>query len=186
MADKTSTSITPFEQQGLWLRDFFFSHRREDLNNTLSYLLNYSSVSSQSNNIEYDFNSLFIGPGKLFAAPYASVYLEQDKLLMGQSTLLMRKFMQHFGVGITENRGIPDDHISYEIEFTLLLLRQIRAEKKYKTVLKEFCNTHFNLWVPRFIECILQNARTMEIINTGLILKKWSEQSNTGEYNYEQ
>ena len=97
MADKTSTSMTPFEQQGLWLRDFFFSHRREDLNNILPCLLNFSSISSHGNDIEYDFNSLFIGLGKLLAAPYASVYLEQDKLLMGQSTLLMRKFMQHFG-----------------------------------------------------------------------------------------
>ncbi|MDI8799770.1 molecular chaperone TorD family protein, partial [Salmonella enterica subsp. enterica serovar Montevideo] len=27
---------------------------------------------------EYDFNALFVGPGKLLAAPFASVYLEDD------------------------------------------------------------------------------------------------------------
>jgi TorA maturation chaperone TorD len=43
---------------------------------------------------EYDFNALFVGPQTLKAAPYASVYLEEDASVMGKSTLSIREFMQ--------------------------------------------------------------------------------------------
>ncbi|MEA7543853.1 molecular chaperone TorD family protein, partial [Salmonella enterica subsp. enterica serovar Montevideo] len=41
----------------------------------------------------HDFNALFVGPGKLLAAPFASVYLEDDALVMGKATLEIRDFM---------------------------------------------------------------------------------------------
>lgn len=171
-----------FLQQGLLLRDFFFARNRNELIDILKKLDSQNQPEDVSVDIEYDFNSLFIGPGKLLAAPYASVYLDEGQLLMGDSTLSVRNFMLNYGVGVANNIGVPDDHISYEIEFIILLLNKYQIDKQFSSILKQFCNQHFHLWMPPFIENIMQNTRTDEIKNTALILKNWVKKLNTGIY----
>ncbi|EON4226941.1 molecular chaperone [Escherichia coli] len=164
-------------EQGLLLRDFFFAH---DGNELIDIVKKLNCQTEQiSDDIEYDFNSLFTGPGKLLAAPYASVYLDEDKLLMGNSTLSVRNFMLNYGVGVEENMNIPDDHISCEIEFIILLLMKSQEDKQFLSVLRQFCNEHFHLWVPPFIERVMQNARTNEIKKTTFILKCWVKNLKT-------
>ncbi|EDV1161615.1 molecular chaperone, partial [Salmonella enterica subsp. enterica serovar Java] len=75
---------------------------------------------------EYDFNALFVGPGKLLAAPFASVYLEDDALVMGKATLEIRDFMAALGLSVNQESNIPDDHISCVLELTTLLLANTR------------------------------------------------------------
>ena len=174
-----SSCFSPFYLgQGLLLRDFFFSHNRDELIDLVKKLDNH--IEQVSDDIEYDFNYLFTGPGKLLAAPYASIYLDEDRVLMGNSTLSVRNFMMNYGVGIQDNINIPDDHISCEIEFVILLLKKIQEDKRFLIVLRQFCNEHFHLWIPLFIESIMQNARTNEIKNTALVLKCWVEKLTTG------
>lgn len=171
--------MSPFYlEQGLLLRDFFSSRSGKELNNVVKKLTDKRE--QISGDIEYDFNSLFIGPGKLLAPPYASVYLDEDMLLMGNSTLSVRNFMLNYGIGVSDNINIPDDHISCEVEFIILLLRKSQEDKQYLSVLRQFCNEHFLLWIPPFIERVMQNARTNEIKNTTLILKCWVEKLTTG------
>ncbi|EIX4510479.1 molecular chaperone TorD family protein [Escherichia coli] len=171
--------MSPFYlEQGLLLRDFFFSRDIEELNNTVKKLNN--KTGRISGDVEYDFNSLFTGPGKLLAAPYASVYLDEGRMLMGNSTLTVRKFMLNYGVGVSDNINTPDDHISCEIEFIILLLRKSQEDKQYLSILKQFCNEHFLLWTPTFIESVMQNARTNEIKDTILIFKCWVEKLTIG------
>ncbi|EJL3754440.1 molecular chaperone TorD family protein [Escherichia coli] len=170
--------VSPFYlEQGLLLRDFFLAHDREELINVLKKL--NCQTKQISDDIEYEFNSLFTGPGKLLAAPYASVYLDKDKLLMGNSTLSVRNFMLNYGVGVGGNINIPDDHISCEIEFIILLLSKSQGDKQFLKALRQFCNEHFHLWVPPFIESVMQNARTNEIKKTTFILKCWVENLKT-------
>lgn len=173
------SNMSPFYlKQGLLLRDFFFSIGGEELINTVKKL--NDTGEHISGDIEYDFNSLFTGPGKLLAPPYASVYLDEDMLLMGNSTLSVRNFMLNYGIRVSDNINIPDDHISCEIEFIILILRKSQEDKQYLSVLRQFCNEHFLLWIPPFIERIMKNARTNEIKNTALILKCWVEKLTTG------
>ncbi|HDR7818092.1 TPA: molecular chaperone TorD family protein, partial [Escherichia coli] len=84
------------------------------------------------------------------------------------------------GIGVSDNINIPDDHISCEIEFIILLLRESQEDKQYLSILRQFCNEHFLLWIHPFIERVMQNARTNEIKNTALILKCWVEKLTTG------
>jgi TorA maturation chaperone TorD len=62
------------------LRDFFISHDSCTLKAAYSDT-NASALTEQEwLEAEYDFNALFVGPQKLKAAPFASVYLEEDAL----------------------------------------------------------------------------------------------------------
>ncbi|WP_348236546.1 molecular chaperone TorD family protein, partial [Salmonella enterica] len=48
--------------------------------------------------VVYDFKALFVGPRKLLAVPFASVYLEEGVLVMGKGTLEIRDFMAALGL----------------------------------------------------------------------------------------
>ncbi len=134
-----SCSLRHFETQGLLLRDFFFANSDRQLISVIEKLHRNKEPQEITVDVEYDFNALFIGPAKLLAAPYASVYLDKNKLLMADSTLSVRNFMQHYGIGIANDIGIPDDHISYEIELIILLLQKSQEDEHFfciKTILQ--------------------------------------------------
>lgn len=102
--------------------------------------------------IEYDFNALFIGPKKLKAAPFASVYLEEEALVMGRTTLDIREFMASVGLYVNKENIIPDDHISYVLELAVFLSANARQTAEYEEVLRQYVLTYLTQWVPLFIE----------------------------------
>ena len=93
-------TLTIFESTGLLLRDFFISHDSHTLKAAYSALEAHASRLTEQEwlDAEYDFNALFVGPQTLKAAPFASVYLEEDALVMGKSTLSIREFMANIGL----------------------------------------------------------------------------------------
>lgn len=97
-------TLTIFESTGLLLRDFFISHDSHTLKAAYSALDTNASLLTEQEwlEAEYDFNALFVGPQTLKAAPFASVYLEEDALVMGKSTLSMREFMANIGLSILD------------------------------------------------------------------------------------
>ncbi|MHC4280926.1 MAG: TorD/DmsD family molecular chaperone [Planctomycetota bacterium] len=68
-----------------------------------------------------DFTSLFVGPFKLLAPPYGSVYLEHNKF-MGDSTIDVGKFYEDEDLDIVI-KDAPD-HIAMELEFMYYLSRK--------------------------------------------------------------
>lgn len=75
-----------------------------------------------------DYSRLFVGPGGLLAAPYGSVYLERDRLVMGDSTMAVMAFYSSHGLVLdSEFKDLPD-HIAVEIEFMhYLIFKEIEA-----------------------------------------------------------
>ena len=69
-----------------------------------------------------DFMRLFIGPGKVLAAPWGSVYMSVDKLIFTEETLRVRKYYEANGRIVKEKNREPDDHIGLELEFIADLL----------------------------------------------------------------
>lgn len=122
-------TLTIFESTGLLLRDFFISHDSHTLKAAYSALEAHASRLTEQEwlDAEYDFNALFVGPQTLKAAPFASVYLEEDALVMGKSTLSIREFMANIGLSINHKNNIPDDHISYVLELAVLLSANART-----------------------------------------------------------
>ena len=59
-----------------------------------------------------DFARLFVGPYKLLAAPYGSVYLDSGRTTMGDSTLDVKSRYCEAGLNAATNFKEAPDHIA--------------------------------------------------------------------------
>ena len=117
--------------------------------------------------LKVDFSKLFVGPYKLFAAPYGSVYLDGGRKIMGDSTLDVRNRYREAGLDTAKNFKDAPDHISAELEFMYyLVFKEIEALSKadIETAIdfiqkqKSFLEDHLMTWVPEFANNIIKNA----------------------------
>ena len=124
--------------------------------------------------IRVDFAKLFVGPYKLLAAPYGSVYLDPERQVMGDSTLDVRNRYRDAGLDTATNFRDAPDHISAELEFMYyLIFKEIVAfaDSDTETAMsfiqkqKAFLEDHLMAWVPEFTGNIIQNAENPFYVN---------------------
>ncbi len=113
-----------------------------------------------------DYSRLFLGPFKVLAPPYGSVYLEDGKF-MGSSSLDAREVYNQEGLNVVLKEA--PDHISVELEFMyLLVLKEAEARDNsdcdHAAVLRDkqasFLQTHLGRWIGSFVENIERHAQT--------------------------
>ncbi|MBW8002378.1 MAG: molecular chaperone TorD family protein [Planctomycetes bacterium] len=116
--------------------------------------------------LKVDFTQLFVGPFKLLAPPYGSVYLE-DGQLMGESTIDVNDWYEKEGLDIVISDA--PDHIAMELEFIYcLIVKQLEATKDADSETiqscidkqKSFLQTHLARWLPAFVENVQKHAKT--------------------------
>jgi TorA maturation chaperone TorD len=114
-----------------------------------------------------DYSRLFLGPFKVLASPYGSVYLDGKVSLVGDSTLEAEKFYQSQGLKISL-KDVPD-HIAIELEFMYYLVsKEITALKgndhkgveSYRQKQFLFLSKHLGRWIDQFSACIKKAAQT--------------------------
>ena len=119
--------------------------------------------------IRVDFAKLFVGPFKLLAAPYGSVYLDGKRKMMGNSTQDVRSRYREAGLDTSKNFKDAPDHISAELEFMYyLIFKEIEAfaDSDTETAMgfiqkqKSFLENHLLAWVPKFATSIVENAES--------------------------
>ena len=119
--------------------------------------------------LKIDFARLFIGPYKLLAAPYGSVYLDAGRTMMGDSTLDVKERYREAGLDTAENFKEAPDHIVAELEFMYyLVFKEIEAfsnsnpETAIGCIRKQqsFLEDHLMRWVPEFADNIIEHAET--------------------------
>jgi TorA maturation chaperone TorD len=124
--------------------------------------------------LKVDFSKLFVGPYKLFAAPYGSVYLDSERKMMGDSTLDVKNRYREAGLDIARNFKDAPDHISAELEFMYyLIFKEIEAFSNYdiETAMdytqkqKSFLEDHLMAWVPEFVNSIIENIENPFYLN---------------------
>jgi TorA maturation chaperone TorD len=81
------------------------------------------------------------------AAPYESVWRDEDQLMMQAPTFAVRDFYTRHGMVVQNWRHQPDDHLSHELRFVALLLE--RGERREAS---RFLRTHLLVWLPLFTE----------------------------------
>jgi TorA maturation chaperone TorD len=117
--------------------------------------------------IKVDFAKLFVGPYKLFAVPYGSVYLDGERKIMGDSTLDVRKRYRQAGLDTAKNFKDAPDHITAELEFMYyLIFKEIEAFSNsdiesaigFVQKQKSFLEDHLMVWVPEFAKNIIEYA----------------------------
>lgn len=189
-----TTMITPaaWDVIGLLLRDFFMSSQRHALELAAIKLHEHCSSNvdfpeikaTDWREVEYDFNRLFVGPMAILAPPYASVYIEIEPQLMGNSTLEVRQLYHALGLSVFRENHIPDDHLAHEIEICLLLVRQAAEKPVYAEALKWLAVEHMGKWVPTFIARVKQGAQTSLILAVTQVLSLWFYELQ-GRHHYE-
>jgi TorA maturation chaperone TorD len=69
-----------------------------------------------------DYAALFVGPFETIAPPLGSVHLEEQPVLMGESTRNLLDIYRQAGLDMAENFNGPADHIIAELEFLAYLI----------------------------------------------------------------
>lgn len=100
---------------------------------------------------------LFIGPFDLLAPPYGSVYLDEERRVMGDSTMDAMRFYARAGLDPSREVHEPPDHITTELEFMYYLAYQHMAldDAQYLDLQVEFLANHLSQWVPMFSARVL-------------------------------
>jgi TorA maturation chaperone TorD len=153
------------------LRDFFISHQAPDLAKAciaLSHECTASVPVAATNwqDIEFAFNKLFVGPQALLAPPFASVYLESEPHVMGETTLMVRRLYQTVGLVSPREGKIPDDHISLELDACLHMRMGLLKSGSLQLgdIYSYFLNEHMARWIPAFIAKINEARELPKLI----------------------
>jgi TorA maturation chaperone TorD len=116
-----------------------------------------------------DYTRLSLGPMDILAKPYGSVWLDQAKTLMNDSTLDLLDLYEEAGFEMDEEfRELPD-HIAAELEFLYLLIfrenEALRADdrarfEQARDLRRRFLDQHLGRWIGPFTAAMRSNAQT--------------------------
>lgn len=116
-----------------------------------------------------DYSRLFLGPFNILAKPYGSVWLEGEKVVMGDSTMAVLDLYREGGFDLDENfREVPD-HVAAELEFLYLLnFRESEARRggdseglaRAADLKRRFLKNHLGRWFAPFAEAMKNGADT--------------------------
>ena len=107
---------------------------------------------------------LFIGPFQLVAPPYGSIYLDEAKTVMGDSTAQVAAFYYACGLHLTDDFHELPDHFAVELEFmSYLAFKQREAEvsdnkvevMRLLTLQGEFLDRFLMPWLIPFTSAII-------------------------------
>ena len=117
--------------------------------------------------LEVDYSMLFVGPFKLLAPPYESVYEDNGGQIAGDSTVEIRNVYLDEGIDVSI-KEVPD-HISIELEFMYYLISEEisaiheGADDKLQDVRNKqlfFLNEFLSGWISQFCSAVRENSRT--------------------------
>ena len=152
------------------LRDFFSAANATELAHAYAYLADWVSEPAPDvadwQTVEFAFNRLFVGPRAPIAPPFASVYLEAEPQLMGQSTLKVRRIYELIGLQSPAQNVIPDDHISYELDAVRqLTVAQISPPSAELAATRDyFLTEHMSRWLPQFVDRVRADQALPEAV----------------------
>ncbi len=124
---------------------------------------------SEFDAIRSDYTRLFIGPGKVLAPPWESVYFNDTRTIFDERTLQVRDTYRRFGLEPVRVHQEPDDHVGLEMAFLAHLageaLKGLEAgdEAELERLLaaqKEFASQHLFGWFGSWYKLVEEKARS--------------------------
>lgn len=95
--------------------------------------------------LDRDYHRLLVGPGKLAAPPWGSVYLDSESVLFGDSCIALGRWMRARGIELHEGESRePVDHIG-----RMLVLLSWLCDNQPDRVIP-FMEEHLMTWAPRY------------------------------------
>lgn len=105
--------------------------------------------------------------GKVDAPPYASVYLSDSALIMGNEAFAVKRFYETSGYALGEKPEQLPDHIAVELEFMALLARDGE-----ETLITDFRNNHLLPFLKHIIPRIVESEKPF-YSTVAKLLGKW-------------
>lgn len=116
------------------------------------------------------YTPLFLGPFKVLAPPYGSVYLEEKRELMGVTTQDVARLYKQAGLDLPATSSEVPDHIAIELEFMYYLIyRQGEALERgeqdagqnWAVQQADFLQRHLGRWIEPFATAIIENTQSV-------------------------
>src|SRR3972149_6655669 len=95
--------------------------------------------------LQEDYSRLFIGPGKVIAPPWESVFFNEARQTFQEQTLQVRNWYRRFGLEPEKIYHEPDDHIGLELTFLAHLANQAFRSQTFQEQTLQVRN-----WYRRF------------------------------------
>lgn len=130
--------------------------------------------------VRADYTRLFIGVDRVLAAPWESVYFNDERLLFQEQTQQVRQWYLRYGVEPEHSRTEPDDHIGLELAFLAhLAQRGLQALEQGDPAAFEasmaaqrgFLAEHLLKWAAAWCGLVLEHARTDFYRGVGLLTR---------------
>ncbi|MCF8037313.1 MAG: molecular chaperone TorD family protein [Desulfobacteraceae bacterium] len=162
------------------LRDFFIAEDAAGLKKAYLEIAEISEdrlpVVKDWQEVEYAFTRLFVGPKSLAAPPFASVYLENEPLVMGPTTMMVRSVYEMMGLVSPWKNALPEDHVSLELDAALVL--ENAALQGGSAELGElrhfFVCRHMASWIPAFVKRVSRaESAHPAIIRAAELVGQW-------------
>jgi putative dimethyl sulfoxide reductase chaperone len=143
-------------------------------------LLASSAETEDGPSVRRDHLRLFVGPDRLPAPPYESVYRSADRLVFDVETFRVRSVYSRHGLAAPQLDREPDDHAGLELSFVLVLSTRAMDASDVGDVasagclaheLRTFLAEHLLVWGPQFAERVVQHARTEYYTGVGWLLQ---------------
>jgi TorA maturation chaperone TorD len=133
-----------------------------------AYLADPGSATREGHDrLLWDYTRMFVGPNRLPAPPYESVYRSPDRLLFQMETLAVRQAYQAYGLAPARVGAEPDDQIGLELQFLYETCRSAAQaaaaddSAALEQVLRDqarFLDEHLLMWAGDFAADVLGNA----------------------------
>lgn len=130
--------------------------------------------------VQADYVRLFVGPGKMLAAPWESIYFNTERLLFQQQTVQVRAWYRRYGLEAANLHKEPDDHIGLELAFVAhLAQRGLQALEQQDSIAfddaldaqRRFLSEHLLRWAPAWCELVITHATTDFYRGIGLLTR---------------
>ncbi len=128
-----------------------FSDEEADLPACFLSLVKDADISA----LKTQYTRFFIGPNKLDAPPWESIYTSNAPMLFTKETLDVRNLYRSQGFITAEYPRVADDHIAIELDFMSKLAERAINEDDATETLKAslmFLEDHLLKWVPKYVD----------------------------------
>jgi DMSO reductase family type II enzyme chaperone len=132
---------------------------------------------------------LFVGPQRVIAPPYGSVYLEEGRRVMGESTREAARAYEEAGLRLDADFKELPDHVAVELEFAYYLTSKgvaaaeagnAEEARSYESAREAFLARHLRRWAPPFCARIAEGTENVFYSSLAKCLDAFVAQGSTG------
>lgn len=121
-----------------------------------SYLRELKAAAAEDNTalLHTNYNRFFVGPYKLPAPPWGSVYTDPESVIFGNETLAVRQWMRDNLVKMNLKDKEPEDHIGLMLLMASWAIQHDVADDQITALFED----HLLPWVYRYLDLLIAAA----------------------------